>query len=139
MQITPLPPIQFARTTDPKLRQIFALRPHALLTPIAFAEDQETQIGSLPKPAPLEADDFCCIIPPRKPANGNWTQEQLEVGAMIQLARGPVESVMGEFTNKQKIWDAKFQRHPDLFQMSDVRTTKPAGGHFEGGEYLGRP
>ena len=59
-----------------------------------------------------------CIIPPRKPANANWTQEeQLEVGAMIQLARGPVESVMGEFTNKQKIWDAKFQRFPDLFQM----------------------
>ena len=58
-----------------------------------------------------------CIIPPRKPANANWTQEQLEVGAMIQLARGPVESVMGEFTNKQKIWDAKFQRYPDLFQM----------------------
>ena len=36
---------------------------------------------------------------------------------MIQLVRGPIESVMGEFTSKQKIWDAKFQRYPDLFHM----------------------
>ena len=62
MRITPFLPIECARTTDPKLRQIFALRPHAIPRQIALAEDQETQIGSLPKPTPLEADDFCCVL-----------------------------------------------------------------------------
>ena len=56
------------------------------------------------------------LIPPRKPNGGYFTDEQLEVYSLMQLARSPVEPIMGCF-KLHGCFKTKWARSPEALAM----------------------